>query len=340
MADTYAAIICPKCRKSLKIANRIDSEASIYTCSCTLYPAVSGILYMKRDLVREKLINAIIRRRPWFYLFSFSPLASIFFKLFNPGRLIKALGYARFISLLIILGYSKKYSRYILSREKLPSFFMGLFGLGIIKKKFGKLVDLGCGTGQFFPYYYRHMKPENVIAIDRDFISLYLARHNYRSGTKLICADLDDNLPFKKRSIDYFFMIDALYSLKSINTLFAELKRTSRKDVSGAVIQMLNVNMDHGGEQKRFPRKPSEVSHILTRAGIGNFHIISNASLWKKLNSLESIPLKKERGIEKAPVYNILFTNRKSLKMRSQYLRMMKKNKISYYQDKYLDEKK
>jgi hypothetical protein len=235
-------IICPKCLTSLKIDKKIDDDNYILNCRCNLYPLTSGIIYMKNDKVKNKLINKILNKKNFLYLFSFSSFSNFLFRFKLFENILFSLNFLLFLKVIKILGYNKKYAFYLSQRKKLPSFLLFLLLLNIIDKKNSTIIDLGCGVGQLIPYYNYKNKLENVIGIDKDYFSLYTLRKYFvKKDTLLICYDFEKNIPLKSNSIDYFFMTDGFYNIKNKKKFIKQLVEISKnRTLRGAIIQMLS----------------------------------------------------------------------------------------------------
>jgi len=323
-------IICPNCFSSLKINKKIDNDNYILNCRCNLYPLTSGIIYMKNDKVKNKLINKISHNKNFLHLFSFSLISNFLFRLKLFKNLLFSLNFAFFLRIITFLGYDKKYAFYISQRKNLPSFFLFLLSLSIIDKKNSLILDLGCGIGQLLKYYIYKTRPNNIIGIDKDFFSLYIARKYFtKKNILLICCDLEKNIPLKPNSIDYFFMTDKFKKKKKKKKFIKKLIEISKtKILKGAIIQMLSKKANTYKEY--YTENQKNIKKIIKSTNQSNFFIVSSSYLWKNLKNNNLIKLINDY---KKRVYNIFFTDKKYIFLEKPFLLLFKKTRINFYQD-------
>jgi SAM-dependent methyltransferase len=327
-------VVCPYCHRNLTIVKLLTSDSAIFSCLCDQYPLVEGILYMKKDEVKKKLINKIVRRQGYLHLFAFSFQAHLFFRLIVFKIAIIFLSFKKMINFIILLGFPKEFAKYILSRNYMPSFFLGLLSFDLIDRS-DTVLEIGCAMGQFLPFFYNHCRPSNLISIDKDFFSLYLAKNYFaKKNATLICFDLSIGFPIKKKSIDNFFIVDTLHYIKDLGLFLKNLRNISKSSAEGAIIHTLNIQVD--SPHPCYKRRPSYLMRELKVNGFKNINILSNVNLWDQLNKSEKITLSKEKNINMTDVFNIIFTKRKVLKFNYFYQQLLKNTEVDYYQDAYL----
>jgi len=326
-------IVCPYCHKNLIFVKKFALESAIFSCRCTKYPLVEGILYLKRDNIRQKLINKIVRSKNYLYFFSFSFRSRLLFKFVGFKFISTFLNFKNLIKFITLLGFPIKFVKYVRLRNRIPSFFLSLLSFDLIRP--GITLDIGCAMGQFLPFIYKHCNPKNFIGIDRDFFNLCIAKKYFaKNNTILICCDVDKGLPIKNKSVSNFFVTDTLHYIKNINSFLKDLRNASKNNAEGAIIHTLNTNVD--SPPPCYGRRPIDITKVLKNNGFKDINILSNLNLWNQLNKSSKIIIDNERNINKAYVYNILFTKRGSLVFSHDYQKLLKKTKINFYQDKYL----
>jgi SAM-dependent methyltransferase len=327
-------IICPHCHKALKKIKKYSNNSALYRCSCLIYPQIENILYLKNDQIRIKLINCLKTGKNFLHYFSFSLISKVFFRLFPIKIIIKNLGYRRFIKLLALIGYSRGWAKYLLDRRNIPSYILGNAFLNLINNKKHLVLDIGCSTGSFLPGLYKHSFPKNIVAIDYDFLNLYIARFCFaKDETVLICYDANYTLPFKPKTFNNIYIIDTLHYIKNIQFFVKNLKIITKDNFEGAIVHTLNT--DNKKTLFTYRRKPEKVRRLLKKSGFTNMYYISNSSLWKQLIKDNRINLYNEPNINEKPVYNVIFTKKKTIKLSSN---IFKKTVINYYQDGYLNQ--
>ncbi|MFN4212836.1 MAG: hypothetical protein ACK4FL_02635, partial [Microgenomates group bacterium] len=318
----------PYCLKSFKLIKTTNTY-SLIKCSCDVFPLIDNkILYLKKNLIKKKLLAKITNDELFLHLFAFSKRSSFLFRLKIINKLLKKLTTYQLIKILTWLGYNKNYSKYILERERLPSFYISLILSKLINKNL-PIIDFGCGFGH---YLKKLNKKELKIGIDKDFLSLYFNSNFSDKNSCFICFDFDGyNLPFKKNSINQFIFIDGLYSIKNHFAFFSNLKKILLKPYNGFITQILNINA------KTFKTyhlcSPNNLKIILKKLRFNGFNIISSAKILVSLIDNKKEIIFDKKDINNPKVYNIIFTNKKIIKVDKKILKLFKKIGINYYQD-------
>lgn len=89
------------------------------------------------------------------------------------------------------------------------------------------LLDLGCGDGNHFPLYIKHVGPEGTVTgLDREPLLLERARRAHpEANVSLVAASMDDRLPFPDGTFDACFSNFAIYNARSPHFTLRELRR-------------------------------------------------------------------------------------------------------------------
>ncbi|MEW6681761.1 MAG: class I SAM-dependent methyltransferase [Nitrospirota bacterium] len=88
-----------------------------------------------------------------------------------------------------------------------------------------RVIDLACGTGHS-SFLMRRLYPEmSVVAVDSDFISLYLAKRFMAPEATHLCLDAECPSPFPDRYFHAVFCLDAFHYLHSKRAVIGELRR-------------------------------------------------------------------------------------------------------------------
>lgn len=332
-------LICPYCQSKLRI-NSVQNRYHCDTlqCGCDIYPVFEGILILKKT-VNKVVLNLLEKNKPalaFSKLTSFSFSSKFFFFLtYNLAWLYKKIGFKNFIGIFSLLSCPKGWIIYLKNREKIPSFFFSLLSLGLIKNKNQIIVDLCSGTGNLLPFFYNHVKPHNFIAIDKSFLSLYLAKNFFsQPGTVFICADLDKNLPVISESTDMIHLADGFHYLKQKRLALKEIYRTLKKNGNLAVIHTLNINKFK--DKFAIGTNPKNLKKIIKKNGFKKYYLISNELIWKKMISKNKVKLYSYTIPAKSYAYNVFAAKNNildELTLKKQYLNLLNKTKINFYQD-------
>ncbi len=329
-------LICTKCKKSFLVKSTKTSNFSSAECSCSTYPIIEDILYYNL-LTNDKLKNDLENNysRTVAKLLSFSISSKIFFYLtLRFKHFYKAAGYSKFIRLLSCFGFSQGWQRYLLNREKIPSFFLHLFSLDLIKNKKQQILDLGCGMGNLLPFYYDRVKPDRIIAVDKSFLNLFIARIFFaQSNTTLICTDINKHLPIKNFSLSLIYIVDSLHYLINKKKLMKIFSKLLVKFGTLAIIHTLNINTPKDNSAHSI--KPKSIKTILSKF-FNQQIIISNKKMWKKFKEGKNLELTNDNTSDKSYAYNVIASKKilpKFLLFPKKYTELIKKTKINYYQD-------
>lgn len=310
---TQNLLLCQKCKIKLRIFRILSDGCAIFQCQCNQYILIRGILLLKTT--NQVVIESFKRGRfnkAVGLLCSSKFIPQIFFRIIASfPSLFKTLGFKSLIKMLGIISREKKWFAYLGQRERSSSFIIALAALNIIKKSSEKIIDVGCGTGNFFPHFYKHAVPKNVIGIDQSFLNLFLARLFFaKKETLLVCTDLEKGLPLKKGSITRFFLIDMFYDIKNKFFLLKELKRCLVKNGSIRIIQMVNQTQKAAMLNIKGVR-PYVIRKMITKVGWKNFALLSNGYLLSRSNKQAKIYLAKDPHLDKSYAYNIFIANNK-----------------------------
>lgn len=88
-----------------------------------------------------------------------------------------------------------------------------------------RVIDLACGAGHS-SFLMQRLYPEmSVVAVDSDFISLYLAKQFIAPEATHVCLDAECPSPFPDRYFNAVFCLDAFHYLHSKRAVLGELQR-------------------------------------------------------------------------------------------------------------------
>ncbi len=280
-------------------------------------------------MIKNKLINKLKKNKSFLYLFSFSFISNILLRLKIIEKILKKLNFNNLIKFFLLLGYDKNYTKYLLLRKKIPSYYIALILNEIINKN-KLLIDFGCGFGHSLKNL---SKNQIKIGIDKDFLSLYFNLNYKEKNTFFICYDFDNKkLPFKKNSINQFIFIDGLYSIKNQFLFLKEIKRIIKNNSSGYISQILSKKVKTFKEYNL--SNPKTIEKYLKKLKFNNFKIIPSSIIWHSLKNKQILNLNQNFVLKNKRIYNIIiFPNKiKNLKI-DLVFNLYKKTKINFYQD-------
>jgi len=242
---------CPYCGNNLEIkAIHKEESGEIITgylkCECGEYPILEGILILKNSPMKKYIMeyfkkgeiekatvlpfgdytNDICRlidfigQGPFekFLKKSSFYFVSRFFKKRYRKYSDKSTPFCK------ILGNSsyEKYLQYRFSAETLWSVYPFI---PLLKKSKKRILDIGCGMGHASFIISAYVEPEELVCVDHNFKSLYLAKKYFVRDAQFICLNANYPLPFKNDIFDSVFMLDTFHYIQTRAQLANELKR-------------------------------------------------------------------------------------------------------------------
>jgi ubiquinone/menaquinone biosynthesis C-methylase UbiE/LmbE family N-acetylglucosaminyl deacetylase len=292
MNDTFLRYFrCSDCAHNFTITKIVDIDnnnfirAAIASCTCRQLPIVEGIFYSNKD---QKAKRAVA------YLQNKNTRKAFISLCDNKRRIAHALWFMvrlkpmlpisleRALHILVLLGYNKKWAWYIQHRPNLPTFFLSLLSLGMIKKPTSSILDIGAGAGHLLAKIEKKHPHTKLVGIDQSFVTLILSRHFVVSNNvALVCQNLTTTLPIQSGTIDIVEINDTLQYLQNIPLCIQETSRIMTKKGS--------LNIYHTVNQLEWLETgkgigPGALEKILrTYDFASNFY--SNSVLWEKIQN-------------------------------------------------------
>ena len=256
MGDDFLKVLrCTYCKQSFRICKK-NNYSLIIQCKCQKYPLVKGILYLKKDKRKKRALTYLesgnerlaikslidFKRRllsPASLLLLPSIFNSVCETLFHK-ELHKILGFKIVIRLLTLFSYPKLWTRYLIHRDHMPTFYMALLFEHVIKKG-DYVLDFGCGVGQLLPKLAEKSSPSRIIGIDKDFFNLILAREYFANAdTLLICCEAEQGLPIQDNTMDTIIAVDSYHNLTGKKNFLKETHRLLKNSGILTVIHCAN----------------------------------------------------------------------------------------------------
>ena len=88
--------------------------------------------------------------------------------------------------------------------------YSGLMMLGELEEG-KKIIDCGCGTGEWLQFLKRYLKPTLLVGIDQNYLKVGHATHYHST---LVLGQIQ-RLPFENSAFDYFFCVETLEHIDS-----------------------------------------------------------------------------------------------------------------------------
>ena len=310
-------------------------DSMILSCSCSDFPLVDGILYLRRDNLQKKaiaflnsgahvkaLITLLDLKRSLLYAIYFIYLLRKRFKFPDFNECVRLLAY---------FSYDKKWVWYLVNRARIPSFFLSITATNLIKED-NIVAELGCGTGHLLPELSVKTKPENIYAVDKSFLNLLFARMFFaHPDNLLICADCEMGLPFRGDNLDFISAVDTFHYINNKRFFLTEINRVMSRNGNGAIIHTLSTNT------RTIKGVSFEIlSRLLEKSYFKKTSIYSNESLWFNLNRKIPINLNKsdtQKDLKNSYSFNFFVTKNKfdrNLVLNNKQFELLKQTPIFY----------
>ena len=243
-------IRCPYCGTDFEIGEIYsENEEEIINgyikCECNEYPILEGILILKNIPTKEYIIEYLKNKEIEKAIAL--PFGSCVNDICRVVDITKAKLGGKFFkkSLLVFVNYfsKKRYGRYsnknlsfcdVLGSGPSDTYFKHRFStqtfwstypfIPLLRKKQKRILDVCCGAGHVSFVISKYVNPDELICVDGDFKSLYLAK-KYFSNAEFINIDANYQLPFKDDIFSSILMLDAFQYIDARVLLAKEFER-------------------------------------------------------------------------------------------------------------------
>jgi SAM-dependent methyltransferase len=240
-------LVCPDCGGKLNLLSK-SGNSRIFSCSCFKYPELFGILYLKRDNLAKLAVVKLEERDVYGAL---NILLNVRKKLLFPillsvkFNIIKLVDFKSFIKILTFFSYDKNWAKYIIHREKSDYYKISVNLLKEIPSKNTKILDVGCGAGNFLSEIYKYIKNAKIVGIDNSFINLLFAKYFFsKDDTMLVCADVESEFWGVKRQFDLVHLNDTYQYIAKKENLLKSISKVLTRDGILALIHNHKIKMD------------------------------------------------------------------------------------------------
>jgi SAM-dependent methyltransferase len=125
------------------------------------------------------------------------------------------------------------------------------------------VLDLGCGMGHITWHISQRFGSGNVIGLDAQFSSLYLASKFIAPNVSFICASVESRLPFADKRLGAIFCSDAFFYFMHRVAVFEEIRRILAPGGLAMLIGLRNRLVDHLHPNQFFPLAPAEYQELV-----------------------------------------------------------------------------
>ena len=273
-------IKCPYCGTDFEIEEVYnESEEGIVNgcikCECNEYPILAGILILKNTPTKKYLIEYLkkgeIEKAVALSLGNYTNDICRVVDFIEPklgGKLLKKslLTFVNRSSKKIYKRYSNKnlsfcevlgnssYEVYLKHRFSSQSFWTLYPFIPLLSKRRKRILDVCCGAGHASFVVSKYVNPDELICVDGEFKSLYLAK-KYFSDAEFINIDANYQLPFKDDIFSSVLMIDAFHYVDARAPLAKEFERVLDKEGMLLLLHLHNALVENVAAGK--PLSPS-----------------------------------------------------------------------------------
>jgi SAM-dependent methyltransferase/uncharacterized protein YbaR (Trm112 family) len=283
---------CPYCGTDFEIDEVYsENEGEIINgcvkCECNEYPILEGILILKNTPTKEYIINYLKKKEiKKAIALPFGNYTNDFCRVIEfieskpCGKFLKktSFGLANYFSKNRHKRYSNKntsfynvlgrgsYELYLKHRFSASSFWSLYPFIPLLRGKRKRILDVCCGAGHASFVVSKYVNPDELICVDGEFKSLYLAK-KYFSNAEFINIDANYQLPFKDDIFSSVLMMDAFHYVEARALLAKEFERVLSKEGMLLLLHLHNSLVENASAGK--PLSPS------TWKGMFNLDVIA-----------------------------------------------------------------
>ena len=271
---------CPYCGTDFEI-DEVYSENEervingCIKCECNEYPILEGILILKNTPMKKYIINYLkkeeIEKAVALAFGNYTNDICRVMDCIEPmpcGKFLKKclLGlvnhftkkeYKRYsnknLSFCDVLGNSS-YEFYLKHRFSSQTFWSLYPFISLLHKNQKRILDVCCGAGHASFVISKYINPDELICVDGNFKSLYLAK-KYFSNAEFINIDANYQLPFKDDIFSSVLMMDAFHYVDARALLAKEFERVLNQEGMLLLLHLHNALVENVAAGK--PLSPS-----------------------------------------------------------------------------------
>ena len=278
--DLLKLMKCPYCGTDFEIdevysENEGEIISGCIKCECNEYPILEGILILKNTPTKECIIEYLkkgeIEKAVALSLMDYTNdicrVADFiepkpFGKFFKKGLLSFVNSYSKKIykkysdknlSFCDVLGKGS-FDVYLKHRFSSQTFWSLYPFIKLLRKNRKRILEVCCGAGHASFVISKYVNPDELICVDGEFKSLYLAK-KYFSNAEFINIDANYQLPFKDDIFSSVLMMDAFHYVDARALLAKEFERVLGKEGMLLLLHLHNALAENVAAGK--PLSPS-----------------------------------------------------------------------------------
>jgi SAM-dependent methyltransferase/uncharacterized protein YbaR (Trm112 family) len=272
---------CPYCGTDFEI-DEVYSENGervingCIKCECNEYPILEGILILKNAPTKEYIIEYLKKgeneKAVALSLMGYTNDICRVADFIEPkpfGKFFKK-GLLSFVN----SSSKKKYKKYsdkslsfceVLGSGPSDGYFKHRFSsqtfwslypfIPLLRRKRKRILDVCCGAGHASFVISQYVNPDELICVDGEFKSLYLAKKYFSNAAEFINIDANYQLPFKDDIFSSVFMMDAFHYVDARALLAKEFERVLDKEGMLLLLHLHNALVENVAAGK--PLSPS-----------------------------------------------------------------------------------
>ena len=292
---------CPLCESGIKQVNSTCAR-----CSCSSYPVIKNILYLKGGRLAETSLALLAR----------GETTKATHTLMDSRRVANILSTSPypiptpilFFLLEIIYFAQRHWWRYLKNRSQRITHLLALATISSIRPKH-VIVDIGCGLGLFLQQARLWRPSVRLIGVDNSFFLLLLARRVLPNSVLLVCANIETGLPIKNNVINRMFFNDSIIPIAHKKLLFTYIRRALKKN---GEVYLNHVHNSGGSLIEDHEGLSPQQMYTLTNHKFA-LYTATDQNLYEGIISQHQLQYSRTRPI--APSYSYVLTRPRSPRM-------------------------
>jgi SAM-dependent methyltransferase/uncharacterized protein YbaR (Trm112 family) len=237
---------CPYCGSDFEIEEVFSENEEEITngcikCECSEYPILEGILILKNTATKKYIIEYLKKKEvekavALSFKYGVNDICRVvdFIEPKPAGKILKKclLGFAKHSSKYKIISNTffdalgkGSYEVYLKHRFSSQTFWSLYPFVPLLRRRRKRILEVCCGAGHASFVISKYVNPDELICVDGEFKSLYLAKKYFSNAAEFINIDANYQLPFKDGVFSSVLMMDAFHYVDARALLAKEFER-------------------------------------------------------------------------------------------------------------------